>query len=53
MAQPGMRNNLVPPLDSLYTILLIVAAAMLFLSIVFVAVRSFQQFDSIVPMSGV
>lgn len=53
MAQPGMRNNQVPPADGLYTTLLIVAAAMLFISVVFVAVRSFQQFESLLPISGV
>ena len=53
MAQPGMRNQQVHPVDSLYTTLLMVAAAMLFLSVVFVAVRSYQQFDSLLPVSGV
>jgi hypothetical protein len=53
MAQVGMRNNQVPPADGLYTTLLIIAASMLFVAVVFVAVRSYQQFESLLPMSGV
>ncbi len=53
MAQLGVRNQQVAPADGLYTTLLVVAAAMLFISIVFVAVRAYQQFDSLLPFSGV
>ena len=46
------RNQQVAPVDSVYTTLLIVAAAMLLFSIVFVAVRAIQQFDSLWPPAG-
>jgi hypothetical protein len=53
MAQPGNRNQQVAPIDSLYTTLLIVAAAMELVALIFVAVRSIQQFDSLWPSGGV
>ncbi|HSW44912.1 MAG TPA: hypothetical protein VLM89_05025 [Phycisphaerae bacterium] len=52
MAQPGIRNNQVAPVDGLYVTLLIVAAAIEFLAIVFVAARAIQQFDSLWPAGG-
>jgi hypothetical protein len=42
----------VAPMDSLYTILLILAASLQLFGLVFVAVRAVQQFGSLWPPAG-
>lgn len=46
------RRNVVPA-DDLYLVLLITATVILLIGIVFLAVRSYQYFDSLWPVGGV
>ena len=52
MAAVGPKNNQVAPADDLYTTLLIIAAAVQLIGVVFVAVRSVQIFESLWPAGG-
>ena len=46
------KSVIVAPVDSLYTILLILAASLQLFGLVFVAVRAVQQFGSLWPPAG-
>lgn len=48
---PKGPNQLAPP-DDLYTVLLIVAAVLLLIGIVYLSIRCFQCFDSLWPVGG-
>jgi len=53
MAQQKTNVPQVAPPDELYTTLLIIAAVVLLLGIVFISVRSYQFFGSLWPVGGV
>jgi hypothetical protein len=51
MAQ-GPNGPQVPPADDLYTTLLIVAAGMLLIGIIFLAVRTVGLYEALLPPGG-
>jgi len=46
------KTQRVAPLDSLYTVLLIIAASLQLFGMIFVAARAIQQFGSLWPPAG-
>ncbi len=52
MAAPNITGPKAPPQDDLYTVILVVAAALLFIGTVYLAVRSTQLFGSLFPPAG-
>jgi len=52
MASTGPKGPQLAAPDNLYTMLLIIAAVLLLIGIIYISVRSFQLFDSLWPAGG-
>ena len=52
MAQQGGTKPRATPQDDLYTVLLIIAAALLLIGTIYLAVRCWQLFGSVWPPAG-
>jgi len=52
MAPPNETGPRIAPQNDLYTVMLIVAAALLLFGIVFLVIRSIQLFGTLLPAGG-
>ncbi|NLX12026.1 MAG: hypothetical protein GXY44_00020 [Phycisphaerales bacterium] len=52
MAPPNETGPRIAPQNDLYTVMLIVATALLLFGIVYLAMRSIQLFGTLLPSSG-